>query len=128
MVDIKLKIKAYISSTEDPEKIKKAITNIFGSIELKEHEDVVTGETSGLLSLRSMKEHLARDRVRDAVRVMLERWSNKQGKVSFQLNRQAAYANHISIYHADKAPLGPIEVEVDGDPEQIIKYLCNKSP
>jgi predicted RNA binding protein with dsRBD fold (UPF0201 family) len=59
---------------------------------------------------------------------MLSRWAAKNEKVTFHLNRQAAYANHVSIYHASKSPLGPIEVEIEGTPEKVIEYLAGKAP
>ena len=58
---------------------------------------------------------------------MLSRWASKDDKVSFHLNRQAAYAGHVSIYHASKSPLGPIEVEIEGNPGEIVNFLTCKS-
>jgi predicted RNA binding protein with dsRBD fold (UPF0201 family) len=57
---------------------------------------------------------------------MLNRWHAKEDKVSFDLNRQAAFAGHVSIYHASKSPLGPIEVVIEGNPERIIEFLSGK--
>jgi predicted RNA binding protein with dsRBD fold (UPF0201 family) len=82
---------------------------------------------SGIESLRHLKQRIASDRIRDAARAMLNRWASKNEKVTFHLNRQAAYSNHVSIYHASKSPLGPIEVEIEGSPDKIVNFLTGKS-
>jgi predicted RNA binding protein with dsRBD fold (UPF0201 family) len=131
MVEIHVTVKAHINPTESQEKLEKAITNLFGDVQpqrIKEHGiTYLVGKASGMESLRQLKQRIASDRIRDATRAMLSRWAAKNEKVTFQLNRQAAYANHVSIYHANKAPLGPIEVEVEGPPEEIIQFLTGKA-
>jgi len=81
----------------------------------------------GIYALKHLKDAISRERVRDSVRAMLSRWSREEDRVTFHLNRQAAYANHVSIYHANKLPMGPIEVGVHGDTLEIIEYLCGKA-
>ena len=128
---MKTTIRARLNSTEDPEKLEKAIKNMFGNIQitqLKEGRSIILqSQLQNNEGLWILRDRIARDRIRDSIRSMLSRWSIKEGKVSFHLNRQAAFAGHVSIYHANKAPLGPIEVEIDGDPEEIIEHLCGRS-
>ncbi len=130
MAEVRVTVKAHLNSTEDPEKLERAITNLFGEVEIqrsKEHGTTYLGfESMGIDTLRQLKQRMASDRIRDAARAMLSRWAAKNEKVTFHLNRQAAYANHVSIYHASKSPLGPIEVEIDGQPEKIIEFLTGK--
>jgi len=131
MAEVKVTVKAHLNSTESEEKLVKAITNFFGEVEPKRSKGhgvtYLVVETEGIASLRQLRQRIASDRIRDATRAMLSRWAAKNEKVTFHLNRQAAYANHVSIYHASKSPLGPIEVEIEGPPEQIIEFLTGKT-
>lgn len=130
MSEFRLRVTADISPTESQEKVERAITNVLGPLQFtvvkKRGYTRLEAEASGIDSLRKLREGLARERIRDAARAMLTRWSSKHEKVSFTLNRQAAYAGHLSLYQAAHAPLGPIEVEVEGPPEQVIGFLTGK--
>jgi len=130
MSNIITKIKAELYSTESPEKVEKAIKNIFGEININQEkirgEIYLTATINNIDNLRHFREILARERIRDAVRSMFSRWSSDEEGLSFSLNRQAAFAGHPSIYHANKAPLGPIQVKIQGPPEQVIEFLCGK--
>jgi predicted RNA binding protein with dsRBD fold (UPF0201 family) len=132
MAEVKVTVKAHLNPTESEEKLGKAITNFFGEIQLRHSKEhgvaYLILEAGGIESLRQLKQRIASDRIRDATRAMLTRWAAKNEKVTFHINRQAAYANHVSIYHASKSPLGPIEVEIEGPPEQIIEFLTGKAP
>ena len=103
---------------------------MFGGVEVtkaeRRGEPILEAHMEGIHSLRHLKDSLTRDRVRDSVRAMLTRWAQENDRLTFQLNKQAAYANHVSIYHANKVPMGPIEVGIDGDPAEVIEYLCGK--
>jgi predicted RNA binding protein with dsRBD fold (UPF0201 family) len=131
MAEVRLHVKADVSPTESQEKVEKAIKNVLGPLPLKVVKkrgySRLETEVSGVESLRKLREGLARERIRDAARAMLTRWSARREKVSFTLNRQAAYAGHLSLYQAAHAPLGPIEVEVDGEPDRVIEFLTGKA-
>jgi predicted RNA binding protein with dsRBD fold (UPF0201 family) len=131
MVEVRLTAKAQINPTESEEKLEKAITNLFGDVPLRHSKErgvrYIVLEAEGIYSLHQLRQRIASDRIRDATRAMLTRWAAKNEKVTFHLNRQAAYANHVSIYHASKSPLGPVEVEIEGPPEEIIEYLTGKA-
>ncbi|MGD0803909.1 MAG: RNA-binding domain-containing protein [Candidatus Bathyarchaeia archaeon] len=130
MAEVRVTIKAHLNPTESQEKLEKAITNLFGDVKPQRSREHGTTylvlNLSGKDSLRKLRQRIASDRIRDATRAILNRWAAKNEKVTFHLNRQAAYANHVSIYHANQAPLGPIEVEIEGPPEMIIEFLTGK--
>jgi uncharacterized protein len=131
MAEVRVIAKAHLNPTESEEKLEKAITNLFGEFPLRRSKEngvtYIVLEAEGFDALRQLKQRIASDRIRDATRAMLSRWAAKNEKVTFHLNRQAAYANHVSIYHASKSPLGPIEVEIEGPPEEIIEMLTGKA-
>jgi hypothetical protein len=130
MAEVRVTVKARLNPTESQEKLEKAITNLFGEVKpqsSREHGATYLGfEAIGIDPLRQLRQRIASDRIRDATHAMLSRWAAKNAKVTFHLNRQAAYVNHVSIYHASKSPLGPIEVEIEGEPEMIIEFLTGK--
>ena len=123
-------IRAHLNPTESPEKVNRVIVRLFGDVEVKHIEDhgsdYLNATLDGINALKTLKSHIAQERIRNSVRSMLTRWASDSGKVTFHLNRQAAYVGHVSIYHADKVPMGPIEVDIEGDPQEIIDYLCGK--
>jgi predicted RNA binding protein with dsRBD fold (UPF0201 family) len=49
----------------------------------------------------------------------------KEGRLlRFSLNRQAAYAGHVSFSHSQGTVLGPIQISVKGDIEKFIEHVC----
>lgn len=121
----RIKIRVKIQPTEDPKKVAEAIRNIFGDISLKQHDQEFTALLEGMVSLQTFRSIIAQDRIRDTLRKVFTRWSNGD-RLGFGLNRQAAYAKHVSINLENEDPMGPIEVEIIGNIEKVIEYLCSK--
>jgi predicted RNA binding protein with dsRBD fold (UPF0201 family) len=126
---VEIEIEAFVNPTEDPDKVEKAIRNIFGEVALERRimEDglILRANLEGLENLGNMREMLRRERVRDAARAhMMSRIEG--GILRFGINRQAAYMNRVSFYHPREAPLGPIQVTIRGDLIQAIEYLTGK--
>lgn len=118
-------IRAKLQPTEDPEKVAQAIRKIFGEIELETKQGVVSARLEGVEALSGLRGRIAQDRIRDTVKTMLTRWA--EGDVlSFGLNRQAAYAGHVSLNLRGEDPMGPIQVRVEGDVQSVISFLCEK--
>ncbi|MCK4437882.1 hypothetical protein KAV47_02305 [Candidatus Bathyarchaeota archaeon] len=118
-------IRAKLQPTEDPEKVAQAIRKIFGEIELETKQGVVSARLEGVETLSGLRGRIAQDRIRDTVKTMLTRWA--EGDVlSFGLNRQAAYAGHVSLNLRGEDPMGPIQVRVEGDVQSVISFLCEK--
>ena len=82
------------------------------------------GRSEGLESLTHLRGLLRRTRIRDAARALFTR-SASGDRLSFGLNKQAAYAGHISFYRSGESPLGPIQVTLNGDIPAVIRYLCD---
>jgi len=119
-------IRARVQPTEDPEKVRQAIRNIFGEIELETKQEVISARFEGVEALTGLRGVIARDRVRDTVRTVFTRWADDD-RLSFGINRQAAYAGHFSLNLKGEDAMGPIQVRVKGDIENVIGYLCEKS-
>ncbi len=78
-------------------------------------------------SLERLRMILQRDRIRAAARSVLRR-SVEGNRIVFFLNKQAAYAGHVSFSAPEgESPLGPIHVILETEnPEQLIDWLAGK--
>lgn len=127
MTGINVTVRTTVNPTESLEKVQAAVRNVFGEIVLDSYSrgDLIILESSfkGLESLSSLRDLLRRMRIRDAAQALFTR-SVEEGRLSFGLNKQAAYAGRVSFYHSNEAPLGPIQVIIGGDVEEVKRYLC----
>ena len=119
---------AEVQPTENREKVKTAITNLFtGKIEA-EGEDGDYGrawlEGEGLGALDRFKMILQRDRIRAAARSQLFKGVEGNRIVVF-LNKQVAHVGHISFSAPmGESPMGPIRVVIESEnPVEIINWL-----
>ena len=78
-------------------------------------------------SLERFRMIIQRDRIRAAARSVLRR-SVEGNRLVFYLNKQAAYAGHVSFSAPEgESPLGPIQVIVETeDPYQLIDWLAGQ--
>ncbi len=120
------RVRARLQATEDPGKVAQAIRNIFGEIELETKQGVLSARLEGVEALGVLRSVIARDRVRDTVKKVFTRWADGD-RLSFGLNRQAAYAGHFSLNLKGEDAMGPIQVRIEDDVEKVIGYLCEKS-
>ncbi|MBN2335204.1 hypothetical protein JXL21_06550 [Candidatus Bathyarchaeota archaeon] len=120
-------IRAGLKPTEDPKKVEEAITKLFGEIALDTDADEMTisAKLDGVEALSDFRNRIAQDRIRDTLKRVLTRWTDED-RLSFGLNRQAAYAGHVSLNLQGEDPMGPIQVNIEGDVEQVIRYLTDK--
>ena len=128
----KIKVRAEIRPTEDIEKIKKAVRNIF-SFEEKEFriEDVpeenrryLIAESKRTAALEHLYYKIRQFRILETIRTQLKK-GTIAGIISFRLNREAAAVSHISLYSPDSDLFDPIEVTiVCSCPEEFIDWLA----
>ena len=131
MDKITVSIQTEIRATENKTKVTRAISNIFGDVEemIKPNLDtnLIIVELKGRESLFRFRDILKIDRIRDATRkALLKRITGK--KIKFYLNKQVAFANHISLSEENsESPLGPIQVEIScEEPKSLINWLAPK--
>jgi len=132
MDEVNVHVEVEINPTESEEKVKKAVENVFGSIpvEIKmlRKESLLIAEAAGTETLSKLYNLLRRERIRDAARkTLLEGLDGKT--VSFCLNKQVAYAGHISFSKdTAESPLGPIRVKMRCEnPRMLIGWLTSKA-
>jgi predicted RNA binding protein with dsRBD fold (UPF0201 family) len=105
------------------------VTNILrGEVEVRQIDEwsgqvIIDGKDQ--TSLERFRMILQRDQIRAAARSVLRR-SADGNRIVFFLNKQAAYAGHVSFSAPEgESPLGPIWVIVETDnPEQLINWLA----
>ena len=132
MDEISVYIEAEVNPTEDIEKVRRAVENVFGNVEFEvkpqKRGSVLVGKAKGLDGLTKLQNLLRRERIRDAARGAL--FDGLSGKsVVFYLNKQVAYVSHISFSKPEaESPLGPIRVQIECDnPRELIDWLAPRT-
>ncbi|MFH0850680.1 MAG: RNA-binding domain-containing protein [Candidatus Bathyarchaeota archaeon] len=120
-------IRVRVQPTEDPLKVAKAVKNLFGEIELQvDHEnEVITAKLEGVKAVKELRSRIAQDRIRNTISRVFTRWT-REDELSFGLNKQSAYAGHVSLNLEGDDPMGPIQVNVKGDIAGYVAFLTEK--
>ena len=123
-IDCTIMIHASVNISEDPEKVKHAISNVlpFGEINLE--ESFVNAKSDDVASLERIYETIHSKHFENIYRRNLEQnITNKN--TWFYLNKQAAFVGKIAICkEEDESPLGPIKVTLkSSNIERLIEWL-----
>jgi predicted RNA binding protein with dsRBD fold (UPF0201 family) len=132
MNDILIDIEVEVNPTEDLQKVKQVIENIFGVVSFKLKSRIwgqlLTAQSSGITGLTKFSNLLKREQILAAARkVFISQMTEKS--LTFYLNKQVAYAGHISFcQQTAESPLGPIYVKIFHDnPLKLINWLAPKT-
>jgi uncharacterized protein len=132
MVEVTVFVEAEVNPTEDEEKVRAAINNVLGnaSIVVKPaaRGSILNAEAKGQDSLIKFRNILRSDRIRDASRRLLFK-ATRGNTIRFYLNKQVAYAGHISFSEETaESPLGPLRFTIETDnPQQLVEWLAEKT-
>ncbi|MGH1566082.1 MAG: RNA-binding domain-containing protein [Nitrosopumilus sp.] len=109
-VSCKIEMFCSINPSENPEKIKKVILNIFPHSTIKTESFSISAQSKDLNSLEKIYETVHSKQTQRIYRRNLE--NNLENNTTwFYLNKQAAFVEKIAICEeADESPLGPIKV------------------
>jgi hypothetical protein len=131
MDEVKVSVEVEVNPTEDENKVRRAVENIFGSMTFQTkqlHKGILlTAESKGREVFTKLYNLLRRERIRDAARgVFLEGLNGKT--IRFCLNKQVAFAGHVSFSkEVAESPLGPIRVKIECEnPRELISWLTQK--
>jgi hypothetical protein len=132
MSGISVNVETEINPTENPEKVRLAVENIFGVVEFEIRPRTrgstlvaCTSNTEGLTKLYNL---LRREHIRDAARSVF--FKGLDGNViTFYLNKQVAYVGHLSFSEpAGESPLGPLKISITCDsPRELIEWLTSRT-
>jgi predicted RNA binding protein with dsRBD fold (UPF0201 family) len=132
MDDVSVYVEVEINPTESEDKVKSAVENMFGSIPVQikplRKSSLLVSEAKGLEALTKLCNLLRRERIRSAARRAL--FEGLKGDIiSFCLNKQVAYAGHVSFsQEVAESPLGPIKVRIECEnPRELINWLTRKT-
>ncbi len=99
-----------VNPSEDPEKIQKAILNIFPYSTIKTENVSISAQSNDLKSLEKIYETIHTKQTQKIYRRNLEK-NLENDTTWFYLNKQAAFVEKIAICEkTDESPLGPIKV------------------
>tara|TARA_B100000686_G_scaffold304461_1_gene342099 strand:+ start:3576 stop:3959 length:384 start_codon:yes stop_codon:yes gene_type:complete len=115
-----------INPSEDPEKVKLAVSNIFPDIELEISDSNVSGKTDDIQILSQISKSMHEKNTKSTYQRILKK-NNDGSSTWFYLNKQAAFVNTVALCsEANESSLGPIKVILrSNDIEQTIDSITN---
>jgi hypothetical protein len=115
-----------INSSEDPEKVKLAVNNIFPDLTLEVTDTDITGKSNNIQILSQISKSIHENNIKKTYQRILKNNSNSDSSW-FYLNKQAAFANTVALCsEANESSLGPIKVILrSNDIEQVINSITN---
>ena len=115
-----------INPSEDPEKVKLAVNNIFPDMELETSDAQITGKTNNFSVLSVISKSIHEKNIKNTYQRILK--NNNDGESTwFYLNKQAAFVDTVALCsEANESSLGPIKVILrSNDIEQVIESITN---
>ena len=115
-----------INPSEDPEKVRTAISNIFPEIELEVSDFDISGKTNNIEILSQVTKSIHEKNTKNSYQRILRK-NNDGDSTWFYLNKQAAFVNTVALCsEANESSLGPIKVILrSNDVEQLIDSITN---
>jgi len=115
-----------INPSEDPEKVKLAVNNIFPDLTLEVTDTDITGKSNNIQILSQISKSIHENNIKKTYQRILKNNSNSDSSW-FYLNKQAAFANTVALCsEANESSLGPIKVILrSNDIEQVIDSITN---
>ena len=115
-----------INPSEDPEKVKLAVNNIFPDMELEVSDTQIVGKTNNFSVLSPISKSIHEKNIKNTYQRILKN-NNDGDSTWFYLNKQAAFVNSVALCsEANESSLGPIKVVLrSNDIEQVIESITN---
>ena len=115
-----------INPSEDPQKVKLAVNNVFPDMELETSDTQITGKTNNFSVLAAISKSIHEKNIKNTFQRILK--NNNDGESTwFYLNKQAAFVHTVALCsEANESSLGPIKVILrSNDIEQVIESIIN---
>ena len=131
-MDVTVFAQVEIYPTESEENVKAAVNNVLANsaitIKPAVKGSTLTATAKGQDSLVKLRNMMHNDRIRDAARRLLFK-SIRGNMISFCLNKQVAFAGHVSFSEETaESPLGPIKISIEAEfPQQLVDWLAEKT-
>lgn len=126
-ISCKIEMFCSVNPSEDPKKIKKAISNIFTNSTIKTENFSISAQSKDLKSLEIIYEAIHTKQSQKIYRRNLEK-NLEDDTTWFYLNKQAAFVEQIAICEeANESPLGPIKVILtSSNIDRIIDWFVSR--
>jgi predicted RNA binding protein with dsRBD fold (UPF0201 family) len=116
MSGLRVTVEAPVRPSEDAEKVKHAMLNLFPDLRFEQTEHRLIGRTDNAGLFAS---HLKRQRIRDAARGMMMRGRRGQSLTIFRVNKQAAYVGKVSFSETE-SPLGDLVISFEDEALELV--------
>jgi predicted RNA binding protein with dsRBD fold (UPF0201 family) len=126
---IRIQVEVPVYPTEDPEKVRRALSNIVFGMSFSERVEggvkYLTGISEEVNTLSQMKKRLKDQAGSAFAGEAFLRSIKEESKIRFYLNKQAAFMGILHFCESkNESPLGPITVEVESDDiKSTINYI-----
>ncbi|WXG43156.1 MAG: RNA-binding domain-containing protein [Promethearchaeati archaeon SRVP18_Atabeyarchaeia-1] len=129
---IKVHVEVPVYPTENPDKVKMALSNIVFGVSFSERVEgqvkYLLGISDGSVSLSQIQRHLKDQAISTFARKTLSKSMIEGNRIRFYLNKQAAFMGVVHFCETkNESPLGPITVEIESDDiKSVIDYLTGQ--
>ncbi|MFQ5497328.1 MAG: RNA-binding domain-containing protein [Nitrosopumilus sp.] len=125
-ISCKIEMLCPVNPSEDPQKIEKAISNVFPHSTINTENFSVSAQSKDLKSLEKIYETVQSKQSQKIYRRNLGK-NLENDTTWFYLNKQAAFVEKIAICEkADESPLGPIKVILtSSNIDRIIDWIIS---
>lgn len=123
-INCSIEMLCLVNPSEDPNKIQKAITNIFPYSTTKTKDSSISAKSNTLDSLEKIYEVIHSRQNQKSYKRNLEK-NLEHDTTWFYLNKQAAFVEKIAICEqSNESPLGPIKIILtSSNIDRIIDWL-----
>ena len=109
-LNCKIEVSASVNPSEDPEKVKKAISNILSISNIQTGDFYIMAETNDFQLMEKIYESVHSSRSQKVLQRQLEKHMYNNSTWFF-LNKQAAFVGKVVLCeNEDESPLGPVKV------------------
>lgn len=123
-ISCKIEVYCSINPSEDPKKVKQAITNILSDIDIEINKESLKATSTNLESLEKIYDAIHSHQSKNAYRRQLNQNLHDDSSW-FYLNKQAAFVNTIALCsESEESSLGPIKIVlISKNIDTIIEWL-----
>lgn len=122
-LNCKIEVSASVNPSEDPEKVKKAISNILSISNIKTGDFYIMAETNDFQLMEKIYESVHSSRAQKVLQRQLKKHMNNNSTWFF-LNKQAAFVGKVVLCESeDESPLGPLKITLSSS--NINKIIDN---
>ena len=115
-----------INPSEDIEKIKTVVFNLFPELKIKVKENAISGNSNDLELLSKVLASIKNRKIKNVFLRILN-LNIRDNSTWFYLNKQAAFVNVVALCNeADESALGPVKVVLESnDIEETIETIIS---